>query len=289
VYIVDRRMQAVRPGAPGELLIGGDGVARGYLDRPELTGERFAAHPFMPGLRAYRTGDLARQRADGTLEFLGRLDHQVKIRGYRIELGEIEARIVELGGMAEAVAVARREGDATSLVAYVVPGPSALSVDALRKSLRQHLPEFMVPGTFVILDAVPRTPNGKIDRKALPDPVKTVVADSVSQQVAPASEIEARIRSVWCDLLKTQNIGLHDNFFDIGGHSLLAIQAHRALSEIAPKPLALTDIFRFPTIAALGAYLGDHHQSLGAQAGIDRALARRNSLQRRSARTALRA
>ena len=289
VYIVDRRMQAVRPGAPGELLIGGEGVARGYLGRPELTDERFAAHPFLPGLRAYRTGDLARQRADGTLEFLGRLDHQVKIRGYRIELGEIEARIVQLGGMAEAVGVARREGDATSLVAYVVPGPSALSVDALRKSLRQHLPEFMVPGTFVILDAVPRTPNGKIDRKALPDPVKTVVVGSVSQQAAPASEIEARIRSVWCDLLKTQNIGLHDNFFDIGGHSLLAIQAHRALSEIAPKPLALTDIFRFPTIAALGAYLGDHHQSLGAQAGIDRALARRNSLQRRSARTALRA
>ena len=285
IYILDRRLRAVRPGSPGELVIGGKGVVRGYLDRPELTAERFVAHPYDTDERAYRTGDLARQRPDGTLEFLGRLDHQVKIRGYRIELGEIEARIIESGAISEAVAVARQDGSAKRLVAYVVPRAEAPSIEALRAHLQAHLPDFMVPGSFVVLDALPRTPNGKIDRKALPDPAEaTTQRREAEPEAAPATAVEAQIQAIWCDLLKLPSVGLNENFFDIGGHSLLAIQAHRRLADAAPNPIALTDIFRFPTISSLGAFLSDEQgQPVAARVGQDRALARRSNLQRRGA------
>lgn len=285
IYILDRRQQPVRPGTPGELVIGGAGVVRGYHARPELTAERFVSHPFMAGQWAYRTGDLARQRPDGTLEFLGRLDHQVKIRGYRIELGEIEAALTAHPAVAEAVVVARREGETTRLVGYLSLRGQGADAETLRGHLRAGLPEFMVPGTLVTLDALPRTPNGKIDRNALPDPV-TVVADAGREDVAeaaPANEVEAQITAIWCELLKIPHVGRNDNFFDIGGHSLLAIQAHRRLAAIAPRPVALTDVFRFPTVAALGAHLSAGEAPAVAAEINERALARRAALMRRGA------
>ncbi len=282
IYILDRRMQPVRPGTPGELVIGGAGVVRGYHDRPELTAERFIVHPFNPGERAYRTGDLARQREDGTLEFLGRLDHQVKIRGYRIELGEIEAALTAHADVTEAVVVARKEGAATRLVAYLAPRTGAPAVEDLRAHLRERLPDFMVPSNFVMLEALPRTPNGKIDRNALPEPV-SVVVDNVAEGAAPATGVEAQIQAIWCDVLKLPQVRLSDNFFDIGGHSLLAIQVHRRLAAELTQPVALTDIFRFPTIAALGAHLagGSEGQvTAAATQGQSRALARQQARQR---------
>lgn len=283
IYILDRRLQPVRQGMPGELVIGGAGVVRGYHDRPELTAERFVAHPFIAGERAYRTGDLARQRPDGTLEFLGRLDHQVKIRGYRIELGEIEAALTSHPQVTEAVVIARREGAATRLVAYLAPRTDAPGVEELRAHLREGLPDFMVPANFVLLDALPRTPNGKIDRKALPEPVSVVVDNSADGSDAPASAVEAQIQAIWCDVLKLPQVRPTENFFDIGGHSLLAIQVHRRLSAELSQPVALTDIFRFPTIAALGAHLSGAEGDAGAALeGQNRAAMRNQARQRRS-------
>ncbi|EJL23397.1 MupA/Atu3671 family FMN-dependent luciferase-like monooxygenase [Novosphingobium sp. AP12] len=283
IYILDRRAQPVRQGTPGELVIGGAGVVRGYHARPELTAERFTAHPFNPGERAYRTGDLARQRADGTLEFLGRLDHQVKIRGYRIELGEIESALTAHADVTEAVVVARKEGAATRLVAYLAPRTGAPAVEDLRAYLRERLPDFMVPGNFVLLEALPRTPNGKIDRNALPEPVSVVVSNDEADGGAPASGIEAQIQAIWCDLLKLPQVRLTENFFDIGGHSLLAIQVHRRLAAELPQPVALTDIFRFPTIASLGAHLSGGNEDVAALDGQNRGQARRVHNQRRLA------
>ncbi len=289
IYILDRRMQLVRPGTPGELVIGGAGVVRGYLGRPELTAERFIADPIRSEGRAYRTGDLARQRADGTLEFLGRLDHQVKIRGYRIELGEIEAALADHPHVREVVVVASGGGGVTRLIAYLsVRGSIAPDADMLRDHLRAGLPDFMVPSAFVMLDALPRTPNGKIDRAALPaadSPAPLPAAANADDDDAePASPMQAQIMSIWRDLLQVPHIRPVDNFFDIGGHSLLAVQLHRRLCALVDRPIGLTDIFRFPTVAALSAHLsGSGGQPVAAREGQDRARDRRAALQRRSA------
>lgn len=286
IYILDRRQQPVPVGVPGELVIGGKGVVRGYLHRPELTAERFLPHPFRgaAGGRVYRTGDLARQRPDGTVEFLGRLDHQVKVRGYRIELGEIEARLLSHPAVREAVVVAREDspGD-VRLVAYHVPhAGQAPAVAELRDHLRAGLPEYMVPSHFVSLPALPQTPNGKIDRKALPAPDSGPAPAPAASFVAPTSDLEESIAAIWRDVLKLPQVGTRDNFFDLGGHSLLAVQAHRRLREALGRELSITDIFRFPTIESLSAYLGqDGADGAAAQQGRDRAQGRRAALQRR--------
>jgi natural product biosynthesis luciferase-like monooxygenase protein len=284
IYILDRRLQPVRPGMPGELVIGGDGVVRGYLGRPELTAERFIADPLATDGRAYRTGDIARQRADGTLEFMGRLDHQVKIRGYRIELGEIEAALAAYPQVREAIVIAQGEGAGTRLIAYLTcEWMLAPTPDMLREHLRAGLPDFMIPSAFVMLPALPRTPNGKIDRKALPAP-DTIVVEQVEEEGGgePASALQEQILDVWRDLLKVPRVGLRDNFFDLGGNSLLAVQMHRRLSTMIERPLALTDIFRFPTIASLSSQLSDPGaQPAAAREGLDRARSRRAALQRR--------
>lgn len=288
VYILDARQQPVPVGVPGELVIGGKGVVRGYLHRPELTAERFVAHPFRgaSGGRVYRTGDLARHRADGTLEFLGRLDHQVKVRGYRIELGEIEASLLTHPGVRETVVVAREDtpGD-VRLVAYLVPaGKEAAAAGDLREHLRSRLPDYMVPAHFVNLDALPQTPNGKIDRKALPAPEAGHAPVVAQIFVAPASDLEEQIAAIWKDVLKLPQVGARDNFFDLGGHSLLAVQAHRKLRDALARDLSITDIFRFPTIQSLSAYLSqDGEDDAGAQAGKARAQGRRAAMQRRQA------
>ncbi len=286
IHIVDSRMQPLPPGVPGELAIGGEGVVRGYFQRPELTAERFVANTVSEhGGRLYRTGDLARWRQNddgsGVLEFLGRLDHQVKVRGYRIELGEIEAALAEQGGVAQAVVMAREDqpGDAR-LVAYIVArGGTALDGALLRESLRARLPEFMLPSAFVVLDEFPHTPNGKIDRKALPAP-DAAAPVAAAEFVAPASDLESQIAGVWKDVLKLAAVGTRDNFFDLGGHSLLAVQAHRRLKEALQRDLSITDIFRFPTIQSLATYLAEGSQG-GAQQGSDRAQGRRAAMQRR--------
>jgi len=265
IYILDAHLQPVPIGVAGELYIGGNGLARGYFKRPELTAEKFIRDPFAApasgggregaNARLYKTGDLARYHADGTIEFLGRIDHQVKIRGFRIELGEIETVLAQHAQVRQAVVVAREDtpGD-KRLVAYLIARLPAPSVTDLRSFLKEQLPDYMVPAAFVMLEAFPLTPNGKVDRKALP------VAEGARPQldanyVAPQTEIERSIAAIWQDVLKTDRVGIHDNFFDLGGHSLLIVQVHARLRSITPVPITIADMFRFPTIATLASFL----------------------------------
>ncbi len=258
---------------PGELLIGGDGVAQGYWQRPELDAERFVVHG---GRRFYRTGDLARRHADGSLEFLGRIDHQVKIRGHRIELGEIESALAALPGVQQAVVVAH-DSDAGDkrIAAYVTPKPGVnLSIETLRTALAQSLPEVMVPQHVVLLAQLPLTPNGKVDRNALPDPVAAPVLQA---QAAPQSQLEQAIAGIWQEALGLQQVGLNDNFFDLGGHSLLVVHVQRRLREVCGREVSITDMFRLPTIRALAVHLGgDAPITTAVDDGMSRANARRH-------------
>ena len=257
VYILDSRQRPVQPGIPGEIVIGGNGVVRGYHERAELTAERFLPGPFKSGERVYRTGDLGRHRSDGTIEFLGRLDHQVKLRGHRIELGEIEAALSGHADIAEAIVCCREDapGD-VRLVAYYAPVPSRNpSETALRADLAAQLPGIMVPSHFMAMAALPRMPNGKLDRNALPKPGEAAGA-AISDSIAPPRNgLEKEIAAIWCDVLKLPSVGIRDNFFDLGGHSLLAVQVHRRLQGASAREPSITDIFRFPTIEALSHHL----------------------------------
>jgi natural product biosynthesis luciferase-like monooxygenase protein len=285
VFILDRRQQPVPDGFPGELVIGGAGVTRGYLNRPELTAERFVPHPLRPGEKVYRTGDLARWRADGTLEFLGRLDNQVKIRGHRIELGEIEAALASHPAVREVAVVAREDlpGD-TRLVAYIVAAGIKPADELLFAHLRDRLSDAMLPQRIMALAAMPRTPNGKLDRKALPAPTAEVIA--IADAAPMADGVQARIAEVWRNVLKLPSVGINDNFFDIGGHSLLAVQVHRQLCLALDRKLAITDVFRFPTIKALSDWLARDEATVGAvTVGLDRADARRAAMGRRRVAT----
>ena len=253
VYILDEGLQPVPVGAVGELYIAGAGLARGYLRRPDLTGERFLPDPFssVPGARMYRTGDLGRFRLDGNIEFLGRSDHQVKIRGFRIELGEIESAIGRFPGVRDAVvAVAEQAGD-KRLVAYYVPhvGMSVSEVD-LRAALARQLPAYMLPAGFMALAAIPLTPNGKVDRLALP---AWSAADGPDEGAcrAPRDEIEGTIAACWQEVLGVASVGVDQSFFSLGGHSLLATQVVSRLREAFGLPLPLRSLFDAPTVAAL--------------------------------------
>ena len=282
IAIMDSRQHALPADVPGEIVIGGAGVVRGYLHRPELTAERFVADPARPGERLYRTGDLGRRRVDGTLEFLGRLDHQVKIRGHRIELGEIEALLHRMEEVGEAVVSAVDGGGGPMLVAYAAPLAANHDFTPVRDRLRALLPEFMVPTHYVGLAALPRTPNGKIDRNALPAPDR-VAPVSQDAFVAPEEGLETRIAAIWRDVLKLDAVGSLDNFFDAGGHSLLAVQIHRRLTADLQCQLALTDIFRFPTIRTLAAHLASGTaDDLAARDGLARAEGRRAAIARRA-------
>ena len=230
VYLVDARLQPVPIGAPGELCIGGVQVARGYLNRPELTADRFAANPFIPGERIYRTGDMARHRRDGAIEFLGRNDGQVKIRGVRTELGEIEAAIAAQAGVRQAIAALRDDGDGRSrVVAYVVAADAAQppALRELRASLAHRLPQNMLPSAVALIDTVPLTPSGKVDRGALPEPDWRTSAAFT----APRSVTEQRVADVWARILRLDRVGVDDNFFELGGHSLLAVRLLAAVER----------------------------------------------------------
>ncbi|WP_420018515.1 amino acid adenylation domain-containing protein [Xanthomonas bundabergensis] len=253
IYLLDGQGQPVPIGVAGEIHIGGVGVARGYLHRPELTAQRFLADPFAgeAEARMYRTGDLGRWRADGTLEYLGRNDFQVKVRGFRIELGEIEARLAACTGVREAVVLAREDvpGD-QRLVAYLVAAEGAeLSATALREALAQVLPEYMVPSAFVTLEALPLTPNGKLDRKALPAPGQAAVASRAYE--APVGEVEQAIAAIWQELLGLEQVGRQDNFFELGGHSLLVMQLVIRIRERLQVDVPLRVLFEQPVFSSL--------------------------------------
>ncbi|MEU4542854.1 non-ribosomal peptide synthetase/MFS transporter [Nonomuraea dietziae] len=243
LHVLDRHGAHVPVGVPGELHIGGVGVALGYHDRPTLTAERFSGG-------RYRTGDAARWLPDGTIEFLGRLDDQVKLRGLRIELGEIETALREKAGAAEAVVVVR----ADQLVAYLVGGPSEPA--QVRAAIRGFLPEYMLPSLFVWMEALPLTPNGKLDRKALPEPVLS--ADAV--YAPPSTEAERVVAEIWAEVLGASRVGIDDDFFDLGGHSLLAIQVVAKLRKAGIGPVGLVDVFTYRTVRELAAFAASSEQ-----------------------------
>ncbi len=262
---------------PGELLIGGDGVTRGYLGRPALTAERFIDDPAHPGQRLYRTGDLVRWQVDGQLEFFGRTDHQVKLRGHRIELGEIESQLLAQPGVAQAVVLARSDaGDMAAgprLQAYVLPkSGERLEPEALRQALAAELPAIMVPASVLVMSAFPLTPNGKIDRRALPDPRTAIV---LAPAAAPEGVLENTLAGLWREVLGLAQVGVNDNFFDLGGHSLLVVQVQRRLGELQGQDVSITDMFRFPTIRSLARHLAGHQVSTAVSEGQGRAQARR--------------
>ncbi|MBT9245747.1 LLM class flavin-dependent oxidoreductase [Gemmobacter fulvus] len=290
VYVLDGGQQPVPPGAAGELWIGGDGVTRGYWQRPDLTAERFLPDPFIRdgacswGARMYRTGDLVRLRGDGKLDYLGRADYQVKLRGYRIELGEIEAALEAQPGVQQAVVLAREDspGD-LRLVAYIT---GAAQEAALRAALGARLPEHMIPAHFVTLDHFPLTPNRKVDRKALPAPQAQA---AVATYAAPETGLAAQLAVIWQRVLGVPRVGAKDNFFALGGHSLLAVQAHREIRDtLGLTKLSITDIFRFPTLSALADHLDDAPKAAVAAAApapglADRAENRADAMARRRA------
>jgi len=246
-YVLDRFNNPVPVGTHGELHVGGKGIAQGYLNRPELTDEKFIDHPFLPGERLYRTGDLASYREDGLLDFHGRIDHQVKLRGYRIETGEIEARLKQHTQVTE-VTVIVWEKTATDkhLVAYVVTDTDQLTSEQLRDHLKADLPEYMIPSFFVLLEQMPLTPNGKIDRKALPEPVHEIGDED---RVAPRTETEKQLARIWQDVLSLDNISINDNFFALGGHSLLAMELTHKAEKLLDCKLPVMLLFEHPTIA----------------------------------------
>jgi amino acid adenylation domain-containing protein len=280
-YVLDRAGEPVPVGVPGELHMGGIGVARGYLNRPGLTAERFVPDPFgAPGSRLYRTGDRVRWLADGRLDYLGRFDHQVKLRGFRIELGEIEARLMEVPGVRDAVVLIRPDvrGD-PRLVGWVMAPEQKPSASELREHLRRALPDYMVPQAYVVMDAFPQTPNGKLDRAALPAP-----ADAAAEPAAaPQGELEQAIAGVWRTVLGLESVGVNDSFFEVGGHSLLLARLQEALRTALQRDVSIIDLFQYPTVGSFAAHLDAQARPAEdpeKQAGRGRGASRREMLMR---------
>lgn len=287
LYVLDPGLQPVPTGVPGELWIGGDGLARGYLERPELTAERFVPDPFVGGqARMYRTGDKARWLSSGEVECLGRIDNQVKLRGFRIELGEIEAVVGDVAGVTQCVCVIREDtpGD-QRLTAYVVPGPGA-SIDTglARDACQKKLPAYMVPAAFIELAELPHTPNGKVDTKALQalDPVRPKAA-SRAEIVPPRNENERRVAAVWSSVLGVEEVSIDVNFFDLGGHSLLLAQVRSGIAEALGVDLTIIELFQFPTVGQLATRVAEKQGSDAASTKRPRSSAppRKTLLRRR--------
>uniref|UniRef100_UPI00399A4EFC amino acid adenylation domain-containing protein n=1 Tax=Pseudomonas sp. YeP6b TaxID=2861775 RepID=UPI00399A4EFC len=249
-YVLDAQLNLQPIGVAGELYLGGEGVARGYLERPALTAERFVPDPFgKPGSRVYRSGDLTRGRADGVVDYLGRVDHQVKIRGFRIELGEIEARLREQDSVGETVVVAQESPSGKQLVAYVVAATAHVNEtefrEALRRALKTCLPDYMVPAHFMFLAQMPLTPNGKLDRKGLPPPD---TAQSQGVWVEPVTPLQQQVAAIWAQVLGAERIGLTDHFFELGGHSLLAMQVISRVRQLLEREVSLRTLFEQPQL-----------------------------------------
>lgn len=276
IYLLDAELQPVPVGEIGELFIGGDGVARGYWNRPNLTAERFLTIPSLSPHRIYRTGDLARFLPDGNIDFLGRADYQVKLRGHRIEPGEIEAILEQCKGVRQAVVVVRedREGD-KRLVAYLVGATEAESASTLRSVLASKLPDYMIPSAFVFLSELPLTDNGKIDRKALlkippPSiPLNAAASPSENKSVQQiCNEMECIVAAVWQDALGIPSVGMNDNFFDLGAHSLTVAEVQAKLQEALGREISLLDLFEFSTVSALARHLAgtESHRQVSPRA-----------------------
>jgi acyl carrier protein len=258
VYLLNEQLQPVPIGVAGEVYIGGDGLARDYLKRPELTAQKFIPNPFsqQPGARLYKTGDLARYNNDGQIEFLGRLDNQVKIRGFRIELGEIELLLQQHPSVRETVVVAREDVPGNKrLVAYVVvnqmPAPT---ISELHHFLKAKLPEYMVPSAIILLEVLPLTPNGKVDRQALPAP-DTARPELENIYVSPRTPVEEVLAAIWEDVFDIEQVGIYDNFFELGGNSLLATQLMSRVQETLQVDVSLQSFFETATIADLAALI----------------------------------
>jgi amino acid adenylation domain-containing protein len=264
VYVLSPTRQPQPVGVPGELYVGGSGVARGYWRRPELTAEKFGPDPFGhdPGTRLFRTGDLARWLLDGNLEFLGRADHQVKIRGYRVELGEIEAVLAQHSAVRRAIVVVREDAPGEKrLVAYVVPASEPdLAASELRSFLAEKLADYMVPSAFVLLDELPLSPHGKLDKLALPVPERRTLDQPF---VAPRNAIQEAVASVWSELLREGRVGANDNFFDLGGHSLLAMQVISRIRNLLGLEVPLRVVFDAPTLEGFSSALLNYESSPG--------------------------
>ncbi|UBS86699.1 non-ribosomal peptide synthase/polyketide synthase [Paenibacillus polymyxa] len=257
-YIVDAALKPVPVGVPGELVIGGAGVARGYWNRPDLTAEKFADSPFVPGERLYRTGDLARWLEDGNVDFIGRIDYQVKIRGFRIELGEIETALLRFPGVKQAVVTDRTDEQGQKYLCGYVAADASLQLSDLLSQLKQELPAHMVPARLVSLDKLPLTPNGKIDRKALPEPTGEVEVGR--EYVAPRTTLETRLALIWQQVLGIARVGVQDDFFDLGGHSLRASTLVSKIRKELQVEVPLREVFRYTTIEQLAQRIGGLRQ-----------------------------
>ncbi|RYZ43528.1 MAG: amino acid adenylation domain-containing protein, partial [Myxococcaceae bacterium] len=260
-YVLDASLQPVPVGVAGELYLAGEGQARGYLLRPELTAERFVPEPYgPPGGRMYRTGDRVRYRLDGRLEYLGRIDFQVKVRGFRIELGEIEAALRRVPGLKDAVVIAKGEAADKRLIGYVTAREGhSLDPESLKAHLRQQLPEYMVPTTFMVMDALPLNSNGKVDRKALPEPDAHAI--EARDFVAPRDALEMQLARIWEDVLGVRSVGVRTSFFELGGHSLLAVRMLASIRERLGLSLPLSVLFQQPTVEQLAQVLRDDSQA----------------------------
>jgi acyl-coenzyme A synthetase/AMP-(fatty) acid ligase/acyl carrier protein len=274
-YIMDAGQSLLPVGVVGELHVGGAGVARGYLHRPDLTAERLVPHAFGDGARIYRSGDLGRYLTNGDIEYRGRIDHQVKIRGFRIEPGEVESAIISHGGVRETIVVARADASGGNrLVAYVVPADgTTLAIPELRNYLRAKLPDHMVPSVLVAMDRLPLTSNGKVDRRALPEPEGTR-AEVSAPFMAAETEAEKRIAAIWQAALEVDTVGIDDNFFDAGGHSLLMINVQWKLKEAFEREVALVEMFEHPTVRSLAEHLSRKNEGKTYAASQSRAQAR---------------
>lgn len=257
IYVLDAQRQPVPIGVPGEICIAGAGVARGYFQRPDLTQEKFVTDPFRPSQRMYCTGDLGRVRADGIIECLGRIDQQVKVRGFRIELGEIESVLLQCPGIRQAAVDLRQKATGDKrLIAYVVAENGSIRISEVRQSLSSKLPDYMLPSAFVIVDALPLSPNGKLNRNALPDPGDAPPART-DAFVAPSTPVQIAIAEIFSQVLEIQQVGLHDNFFELGGHSLLATRVVSRLRDRFQIEVTPRLLFEAPTVAGLAGRLGD--------------------------------
>lgn len=265
MYILNSEGEPAPIGVPGELYIAGAGVARGYWKRPELTQARFVPDPFdlVPGRRMYRTGDLARYRRDGQIQLIGRTDHQIKLRGHRIELGEIEAVIERHPEVLQAVVALHGEGSGQQLIAYIKPSEAAADTGSLRAWLQDRLPDYMVPSAFISLAEIPLTPNGKVDRKRLPKP-KVPARETSTPIASPRNQVEELLAQIWSEILGVDRVGVRDNFFDLGGHSLLLVRVHARLRKELDADIAVIDLFRYPTIESMASWLNRRSQSLTA-------------------------